>query len=70
MREDRRSSWKQKKDIFFLSNDITPYEFDGEIIPFKKYDKITPGKYKPEFEGTGMISLNSKVYPKYIMLVV
>ena len=31
-------------------------------IPFCQWDKRTPGKYKQEFEGVGMICLNSKVY--------
>ena len=43
------------------SNDKTPTEFGGQIIPFFQFDKRTPGKFKPEFEGTGMVCLNSKV---------
>ena len=53
--------WLQEKDKFFSSNDDTLYEFDGQMIPFAQYDKRTPGKFKPEFVGNGMVSLNSKV---------
>ena len=37
-------------------------EFEGHTITKKQHDKRTPGKYKPEFVGEGMICLNSKVY--------
>ena len=36
--------------------------FDGGEITLQQYDKRTPGKFKAEFIGDGMISLNSKVY--------
>ena len=54
--------WDKVKYEFFSSNSNEPVEFGGKTIPFKQYDKRTPGKYKPEFEGVGMICLNSKVY--------
>ena len=62
VREDTKESWEKNKHIFFASEDSTPYEFNGESIPFKKYDRRAPDNYKSEFVGTGMISLNSKVY--------
>ena len=37
-------------------------EFEGQIITITQWDKHTPGKFKPEFEGDGMICLNSKAY--------
>ena len=36
--------------------------FDGKTITYQQYDKRTPGLYKPEFIGIGMICLSSKVY--------
>ena len=60
--EHMKESWKKNKYTFFSSEDDTPYEFNGVKIPFHKYDRRTGGKFKAEFVGEGMISLNSKVY--------
>ena len=54
--------WKREKYNFFSSDDPTEIDFAGVKIPFSQYDKRTPGKYKEEFNGVGMICLNSKVY--------
>ena len=63
MRKTRaKKEWDRVKYNFFSSDSNEPKEFAGKTIPFKQYDKQTPGKYKPEFEGIGMICLNSKVY--------
>ena len=37
-------------------------EFVGQTITLAQWDKRTPGKFKPECDGDGMIRLNSKVY--------
>ena len=42
--------------------DNTPVNFRGHTITQKQYDKRTPGEFKEEFNGIGMICLNSKVY--------
>ena len=54
--------WSRVKWDFFSSEDDTTMDFEGHTITKKQYDKRTPGKYKPEFVGEGMICLNSKVY--------
>ena len=62
VKQDKMNSWREKKDLFFASNDETLIQFNGQEIPLKTYDKRTPGKYKPEYIGRGMTCLNSKVY--------
>ena len=57
-----KEEWNKVKSQYFSSESEEPIEFNGKTIPFKQYDKRTPGKYKPEFIGIGMICLNSKVY--------
>ena len=37
-------------------------DFNGYSITLRQYDKRTPGKYKEEFNGIGMVCLNAKVY--------
>ena len=37
-------------------------DFNGHSITEKQFEKRTPGKFKEEFSGEGMICLNSKVY--------
>lgn len=56
------NDWIKEKRDYFSSEDPRPVEFEGYTIPFRRWDKRTPGKYKPEFEGIGMICLNSNVY--------
>ena len=56
-----KDEWLREKDKFLSSSDKTPIEFNGQMIPFSQYDKRTPGKFKPEFTGDGMVCLNSKV---------
>ena len=56
-------AWKKEKYKWFASEDTKcTFNFKGERITFKQYDKRTPGKFKVEFEGEGMGCLNSKVY--------
>ena len=62
VKPELKEEWDRVKYNFFSSDSNEPIEFAGKTIPFKQYDKRTPGKYKPEFEGIGMICLNSKVY--------
>ena len=59
---DLMAEWKSEKYNFFSSDDPTEIDFAGIKIPFSQYEKRTPGKYKEEFNGVGMICLNSKVY--------
>ena len=59
--------WKTEKWKMFSSQNEDKkvnFYFDEQIFEMteKEYDKRTPGKYKEEFSGTGMICLNSKVY--------
>ena len=37
-------------------------DFEGQRITEQQFQKRTPGLYKMEFHGDGMICLNSKVY--------
>ena len=37
-------------------------EFEGQSITYAQWDQRTPGKFKAEFDGDGMVCLNSKVY--------
>ena len=62
VKPELREKWAQEKWKFFTVQDNTPMEFEGHTITRKQYDKRTPGKYKEEFSGIGMICLNSKVY--------
>ena len=56
-------SWKANKFAFFTSEDVeTKVYLDEEQISRAAHDKRTPGLFKLEFEGRGMICLNSKVY--------
>ena len=61
VKPDLWNKWLQEKDKFLSSSDDTPVEFNGQMIPRSQYDKRTPGKFKPEFIGDGMVCLNSKV---------
>ena len=48
---------------FFSSEDKdTMINFQGYLISKKQYEKRSPGKFKEEFNGIGMICLNAKVY--------
>ena len=62
VKPELREEWFKDKWNFFSSKDDHIIDFEGYQIPFYQWDKRTPGKYKPEFEGIGMICLNSKVY--------
>ena len=57
-----REEWNTEKLKFFSSQDTSPREFAGKIISNAQFEKRTPGLYKAEFEGLGMLCLNSKVY--------
>ncbi len=61
VRPDRLEEWHREKGNFISSTDNSPTEFDGQLIPFSQFDKRTPGKFKPEFIGDGLVCLNSKV---------
>ena len=59
---DRLSSWKRQKYDYFASESKERVLFEDREITLEQYEKREPGKYKLEFEGDGMICLNSKVY--------
>ena len=60
-----KEEWNIEKLNFLSSQDTSPREFAGKIITNAQFEKRTPGLYKPEFEGQGMLCLNSKVYHIY-----
>ena len=62
VRQDRLCSWKKQKYDYFASESQEKVLFEGQEITLEQYEKRSPGKYKLEFEGEGMICLNSKVY--------
>ena len=51
-----------RKYDYFASDSEELVTFNGNEISKKQYEKRTPGKFKLEFSGEGMICLNSKVY--------
>ena len=60
---DKLIEWYLEKWDFFSSEDTeTMINFRGHSISKKQYEKRTPGKFKEEFNGIGMICLNAKVY--------
>ena len=62
MKPELIQEWVQEKVNFLSSNDDdTMVEFEGQMISFSQFDKRTPGKFKAEFEGDGLVALNSKV---------
>ena len=62
VRPEKSEEWYRRKYDYFASDSNEPVTFDGQTITKKQYEKRTPGKYKLEFSGDGMICLNSKVY--------
>ena len=62
VRPDKLDDWKKRKYEYFASDSEELRNFEGQEISEKQYDKRTPGKFKLEFSGIGMICLNSKVY--------
>ena len=58
-----------KHEEDFIATKLAKYESGGEdwkpsecCSAMKLYDRRTPGLFKEEFEGLGMIALNSKTY--------
>ena len=62
VKTELRYEWETEKWKFLTLEDKTLMNFNGHRITRKQYDKRTPGKYKEEFNGIGMVCLNSKVY--------
>ena len=63
VKPELRKEWNAEKWNFFSSEDEdTIINFQGYLISKKQYEKRTPGKFKEEFNGIGMICLNAKVY--------
>ena len=59
---NKLEGWLEKKYNYFASDSDELMTFNGQEITKKQYEKRSPGKYKLEFCGDGMICLNSKVY--------
>ena len=59
---EKLENWLKNKFRFFSSDSEKLMKFDGKDITEKQFHKRTPGMYKLEFRGDGMICLNSKVY--------
>ena len=62
VKPELRDEWFREKWNFFASEDESLMDFHGHTITQKQYHKRTPGLFKEEFSGIGMICLNSKVY--------
>ena len=62
VKPEKKNSWVLKKHFFFSSDNQSTMIFNGKTITYQQYDKRTPGLYKPEFIGIGMICLSSKAY--------
>ena len=63
VKPELKAEWDQVKWKFLSSEDNeTMVDFNGYSITLRQYDKRTPGKYKEEFNGIGMVCLNAKVY--------
>ena len=63
VKPEMKQNWvKEKWDWFSSIDDTKTVKLDGKDIPYSQWDKRTPGKFKAEFVGRGMICLNSKVY--------
>ena len=62
VKPEKLENWHAKKYNFFASDSDETILFNGQKITKKQYEKRTPGLYKLEFSGQGMICLNSKVY--------
>ena len=62
VKPELQKEWETEKYKFLTLQDDTLMQFNGHTISRKQYDKRTPGKYKEEFNGIGMVCLNSKVY--------
>ena len=62
VRPELRAKWVVEKRKWFSSDHNFEILFEGYTIPYSQWDKRTPGKFKPEFDGDGMVCLNSKVY--------
>ena len=62
VRPDRRAEWLLKKYDYFAPEGTESVLFDGCEVTAKQYGKRTPGLFKLEFSGDGMVALNSKVY--------
>ena len=63
VKPDLRDQWEKEKGAWFSSSDTkATVNFDGQEISYVQWDKRTPGKFKAEFEGDGMMCLNSKLF--------
>ena len=63
VKHELREEWiREKWNFFSSSGSESTIEFEGQTISLAKWDKRTPGKFKPEYVGNGMSAFNSKVY--------
>ena len=59
---EKKENWLKNKYRFFSTDSKEMMDFEGKQITEQQFQKRTPGLYKMEFRGDGMICLNSKVY--------
>jgi hypothetical protein len=62
VKEGLEEEWNREKYKFFSSDSQELVEFGGQTITMQQYDSRTPGLFKEEYTGLGIICLNSKVY--------
>ena len=62
VKSEKVKVWYKKKYNYFASDSHEMMEFNGQKITKEQYEKRTPGLYKLEYSGDGMVCLNSKVY--------
>ena len=62
VKPELKEEWNSKKYEFLADDSEDLMDFNGHTITRKQYGKRTPGMYKLEYSGIGMICLNSKVY--------
>ena len=62
VKPELKEEWVDAKKKWFPSTDTTERDFNGHIITEVEYTNRTPGLFKLEFSGDGIVALNSKVY--------
>ena len=62
VKPEKLQHWFRKKYDYFASDSEELVSFDSREITAKQYGKRTPGLFKLEFSGDGIVALNSKVF--------
>lgn len=62
VKPEHKEEWVEAKKMWFPSTDATVRDFHGHKVTEAEYSHRTPGLFKLEFSGDGIIALNSKVY--------